>query len=250
MDDSQEKHLYHLYIELVKLQKEVIASDLKLLIIIEGRDAAGKDGTIKSITKYLSPRETRVVALNKPSDRENNDWYFQRYTTHLPSAGEIVIFNRSWYNRAGVEKVMNFCSDKQYKDFIIDVALYEKMLVNTGFIILKYFLDISKKEQKERLEDRKNNPLKQWKSSPIDNEAQKKWKKYSVARNKMLQETNFNYTPWFIADAENKEDVHVNLISHLLKQIDYKNKDKKLLAKDTGLVYPATASNIKNKLYK
>ena len=151
---------HELYIELVKLQKEIIASDLKLLVILEGRDAAGKDGTIKRITKHLSPRETRVVALNKPSNYQERQWYFQRYSEQLPVSGEFVLFNRSWYNRAGVEKVMGFCSEKEYKGFFEQVEMFEKILLDADFIILKYYLDISKDEQKKRLKDRKNDPLK------------------------------------------------------------------------------------------
>lgn len=248
---KEQKHIMHkLQIELVKLQKEIISSGMKLLVILEGRDTAGKDGTIKRITEHLSPRETRVVALNKPSDRENNELYFQRYAVHLPTSGEFVIFNRSWYNRAGVEKVMNFCSDKQYKDFFTDAALFEKLLVNANIIIIKYYLDISKQEQNKRLEDRKENPLKQWKISPIDSKAQKMWKQYSVTRNEMLLKTNFKYAPWHIANAEDKDDVHIALITHLLKQIGYKNKDKKLLAKDYKLIYPVTVHNLKKNLYE
>src|SRR5664279_5117475 len=145
MKAKKKKILHNLFIELVKLQKEIISSNLKLLVILEGRDAAGKDGTIKRIIKHLSPRETRVVALGKPSDRQNVEWYFQRYTFHLPVSGEFVLFNRSWYNRAGVEKVMGFCTNKEYKSFFTEVELFEKMLVNAGFMILKYYLDIGKK---------------------------------------------------------------------------------------------------------
>jgi len=248
---KEKKHLLHqLYIELVKLQKEIISSDLKLLVILEGRDAAGKDGTIKRITKHLSPRETRVVALGKPSDKENNQWYFQRFTEHLPASGEFVIFNRSWYNRAGVEYVMDFCTEKQHEAFFTDVALFERMLKNTGIIVMKYYLDISKQEQEKRLDARKENPLKQWKISPIDEKAQKMWKKYSEARNKMLEKTYFGYSPWYIANAEDKDDVHIALISHLLSILDYKNKDKKLVNNDYGLINPATIKNIKDKLYQ
>jgi polyphosphate kinase 2 len=250
MNKEQKDILHQLYIELVKFQKEIISSEVKVLVILEGRDAAGKDGTIKRITKHLSPRETRVVALGKPSDKENNEWYFQRFTQHLPAAGEFVIFNRSWYNRAGVEEVMGFCTPKEYKDFFKDVALFEKMLVDADIIILKYYLDISKIEQNKRLEDRKQNPLKQWKMSPIDKVAQKNWEKYSEARNKMLLKTNFKYTPWNVANAENKNDIHIALISHLLKQVDYKNKNKKLLSKDYGLIYPVSVQDIKDKLYE
>ena len=166
---KKKEHILHsLYIELVKLQKEIISSNLRVLIIFEGRDAAGKDGTIKTITRHLSPRETKVVALGKPSEKQEHEWYFQRYAMHLPAAGEIVLFNRSYYNRAGVEKVMGFCTGKEYKSFFTEVALFEKLLVEESFIILKYYLDISRKEQKRRLDDRKENPLKQWKISPID----------------------------------------------------------------------------------
>ena len=194
--EKKKEILDDLFIELVKLQKEVISSKLKLVVIFEGRDASGKDGTIKRIIKHLSPRETKVIALGKPSDRQENEWYFQRYTIQLPVSGEIALFNRSWYNRAGVEKVMGFCSDKEYKSFFKEVELFEAMLVDADFLILKYYLDISKKEQEKRLDDRRNDPLKQWKISPIDKEAQKYWKEYSEARNEMLLRTNFIDTPW------------------------------------------------------
>lgn len=246
----KEKEILHeLYIELVKLQKEVITSGLKLLVILEGRDAAGKDGTIKIITKHLSPRETRVVALGKPSDLQEREWYFQRYTSHLPVSGEFVVFNRSWYNRGGVEKVMGFCTGKQCKAFFEDVALFEKMLVDAGFIILKYYLDISKKEQERRLESRETDPLKQWKISPVDKEASKYWKEYSAARDEMLLKTNFSQTPWFIVNAEDKDQLHINLITHLLKRTEYHNKDKKSLSNACDLVYAASPENIKDRLF-
>ena len=241
--------LHELFIELVKLQKEIISSDLKLLVILEGRDAAGKDGTIKRIVKHLSPRETRVVALNKPSDRQQLEWYFQRYSIHLPVSGEFVLLNRSWYNRAGVEKVMGFCTEKEYKSFFTEVELFEKMLVDAGFIILKYYLDISQEEQEKRLKDREIDPLKQWKISPVDKEAKKYWNDYSVARNEMLLRTNFKYTPWFVVNADKKKAAHIALITHLLMQLKYQNKDKKLLEHDYELVYPVTPENIKEKLF-
>jgi len=250
MKKEKKQLLHQLYIELVKLQKEIISSELKLLVILEGRDAAGKDGTIKRIIKHLSPRETRVVALGKPSDIENKQWYFQRYTEYLPTGGEFVIFNRSWYNRAGVEHVMGFCTEKQYEDFFTDVALFENMLENAGIVVMKYYLSISKQEQKKRLDARKDDPLKQWKISPIDEKAQKMWKKYSTARNEMLEKTNFGYSPWYIANAEDKDDVHIALITHLLSRIDYMNKNKKLVDKEYDLIYPATKLNIKDKLYE
>ncbi len=246
---DQKKILHELYIELVKLQKEVISSNLKLLVILEGRDAAGKDGTIKRIVKHLSPRETRVVALSKPSDRQQLEWYFQRYSVHLPVSGEFVLLNRSWYNRAGVEKVMGFCTEKEYKSFFPEVELFEKMLIDAGFIILKYYLDISRKEQEKRLKDRETDPLKQWKISPIDKEAKKLWKNYSEARDEMLLRTNFKHSQWFVVDAVKKDAAHIALITHLLKQLQYQGKNNKLLSNDYGLVYGVTAENIKNKLY-
>lgn len=242
---NNKKTLCNLYIELVKLQKEIISSNLKLLIVLEGRDAAGKDGTIKAITKYLSPRETRVVALNKPSDIEKQQWYFQRFTTHLPLSGEFVLFNRSWYNRAGVEKVMGFCSDKEYRSFFSEVELFEKMLVDAGFIILKYYLDISKEEQKKRLKDRAEDPLKQWKISPVDKQAMKYWKDYSAARNEMLKRTNFKNSPWFVVNANEKEEAHIAIIAHLLSKMNYPKKDKKLLSDNHELVYSITPKSIK-----
>jgi polyphosphate kinase 2 len=247
---GHKKILRDLQIELVKLQKNIIADGLKLLVILEGRDAAGKDGTIKVITEHLSPRETRVVALNKPSDKMEKEWYFQRYAKHLPISGEFVLFNRSWYNRAGVEKVMGFCSDKEYKSFFREVELFEQMLVDAGFIILKYYLEISKQEQAKRLNDRKKDPLKQWKISPIDEAAQKHWQDYSKARDEMFLKTNFKGSPWFIVNAEDKKKAHLALISHLLQQIKYKEKNKKVLDNTDLLVFPATARNIVEKVYR
>jgi len=247
--ENKKEILHRLFVELVKLQKEVISSNLKLLVILEGRDAAGKDGTIKRIVKHLSPRETQVVALGKPSDRQQFEWYFQRYSVHLPASGEFVLLNRSWYNRAGVEKVMSFCTEKEYKSFFTEVELFEKMLKDAGFIILKYYLDISKKEQERRLKDRETDPLKQWKISPVDKEAKKYWNDYSVARNEMLLRTNFKYAPWFVVNADKKKAAHIALITHLLMQLKYQNKDKKLLEHDYELVYPVTPENIKEKLF-
>jgi polyphosphate kinase 2 len=247
---ERKKILHELYIDLVKLQKEIISSNLKLLVIFEGRDAAGKDGTIKRVVKHLSPRETHVVALGKPSNRQEIEWYFQRYTVELPVSGEFVLFNRSWYNRAGVEKVMGFCSEKEVASFYTGVELYEKILADAGFIILKYYLDISKEEQDKRLMDRRNDPLKQWKISPIDREALRYWNDYSEARNTMLSKTNYKYAPWFVVNADNKKQARNAVISHLLSQLNYHGKNKKLLSKEYDLVYPATGENIKEKLFK
>jgi len=247
-DIENKKILNDLYVELVKLQTEIISSNLKLLVILEGRDAAGKDGTIKRIIKHLSPSKTRVVALAKPSDRQKKEWYFQRYAAGLPILGEFVLFNRSWYNRAGVEKVMGFCTGEEYREFFKDVKLFEQMLVNAGFIIVKYYLDISETEQGKRIEDRIEDPLKQWKISPIDKDASKHWKDYSDARNEMLLKTNFRLAPWFIVNADDKAETHINLITHLLKRCKYQHKDIKSLSNPCSLVYPATPENIKKRL--
>lgn len=243
---SHEDHLKLLQIELVKLQKEIIEKGLRLLVILEGRDTAGKDGAIKRITEYLSPRDTRVVALNKPSLREEGEWYFQRYVIELQSAGEFVIFNRSWYNRAGVEKVMGFCTDAQYKQFIDTVNDFEALLVGSGIQILKYYLDISKDEQAARLKSRETDPLKQWKISPIDQQAQKYWKAYSTARDLMLKKTNSQDAPWTVIHANDKKLAHLNLIRDLLSRVSYPQKDKKLLKLDSNIVtcWPADSSKI------
>lgn len=249
MSHKEKKLLHQLQIELAKLQKEVIASDLKLLVILEGRDAAGKDGTIKTMTMHLSPRDTRIVALGKPSDRQEKAWYFSRFVKQLPKSGEIVLFNRSYYNRLGVEKVMKFCTEKEYLSFFKEVQLFESMLVEAGFIIVKYYLDISKAEQKQRLKERWEDPLSQWKISPIDKVALKNWTKYSEARNEMLSKTNFKNAPWYVVNAEHKTEARLALMAHLLDTLSYKNKDKDTMAYDPGLVYAASKENLKEKLY-
>jgi polyphosphate kinase 2 len=233
--DDQELRL--LQIELVKLQKSLIANGDQILLILEGRDTAGKDGTIKAITEHLSPRETRVVALGKPSDVEADQWYFQRYIAQLPRRGEFVLFNRSWYNRAGVEMVMGFCSKAQYATFLSTVNSLESILIQSGITVLKYYLDISKSEQKLRLESRKNDPLKQWKISPIDQQAQKKWNAYSTYRNAMLLKTSTAEAPWTIVRANNKKQAHLNLIQHLLLRINYAGKNKRLLRPNEDIIF-------------
>ena len=225
-----------LQIELVKAQRIIIASGAKVLIIFEGRDTAGKDGTIKCITEHLSPRETRVVALGVPSSRESGEWYFQRYVAELPTSGEIVLFNRSWYNRAGVEKVMGFCTKLQYQQFMDSVNEFESLLVSSGIQILKYYLDINKKEQAKRLESRKSDPLKQWKISPIDQQAQKKWNAYSAARDLMLKKTSSACAPWTVVDANNKKLTHLNLMRDALTRIEYSKKNQRLLKVDSAIV--------------
>jgi polyphosphate kinase len=237
-DYDQELRL--LQIELVKLQKSLIANGDQILVVLEGRDTAGKDGTIKAITEHLSPRETRVVALGKPSDAEVDQWYFQRYIAQLPKKGEFVLFNRSWYNRAGVEMVMGFCSKAQYATFLSTVNSLESIFIQSGITMLKYYLDISKQEQKLRLESRENDPLKQWKISPIDQQAQKKWNAYSTYRNAMLLKTSTAEAPWTIVRANNKKEAHLNLIRHLLLQVNYVGKDKRLLKPNADIVFTFT----------
>jgi polyphosphate kinase len=213
------RELRRLQIELVKLHRHVIARGLKVLVILEGRDTAGKDGTIKRIVEHLSPREVRVVAPGKPSDREESEWYFQRFAQHLPAAQEIVLFNRSWYNRAGVEHVMRFCTRKQYEAFFDNVPRFEQMLVRSGIFLLKYYLDITRREQARRLRDRRRDPLKQWKTSPVDEAAQRHWKDYSRARDTMLRRTHQHEAPWIVVRANDKHQGRLNLIRDLLARI-------------------------------
>ncbi|MEH6809880.1 MAG: polyphosphate kinase 2 [Hyphomonas oceanitis] len=239
------KHdLRELQIELVKIQRRAIAHNHRILIIFEGRDAAGKDGIIKRITEHLSPRETRVVALGKPSDRDTRSWYFQRYASHLPADGEIVLFNRSWYNRAGVERVMGFASDDQVEAFYDNVGAFEKMLVGDGTQILKYYLDISKPEQSRRLADRDKDPLKQWKKSPIDAVALEKWDDYTAARDDMLRRTDFTHAPWFAVHTDDKRQARLNTIRHIIKSIDCPETDKALAVPDETIVLQATKKTI------
>ncbi|WP_288902335.1 polyphosphate kinase 2 [uncultured Sneathiella sp.] len=240
------KELERLQIELVKLQRHIIAHDLKILIIFEGRDAAGKDGTIKRITEHLSPRETRVMALGKPSDREQASWYFQRYAAHLPAAQEMVLFNRSWYNRAGVERVMGFCTDTEYENFMATVLSFEQLLVASGIQLYKYYLDITKDEQAERLEDRRQNPLKTWKISPIDAVALEKWDDYSAARDEMLKRTHNPVTPWHIVRADNKKVTRLNVIRHLMAHVDCPDKDLEHSHPDPEVVFEFDEKHLTN----
>ena len=238
--------LRKLQIELVKLQRHFIECNDKILIILEGRDASGKDGTIKRIVQHLSPRETRVVALGKPSDRDRTSWYFQRYVPYLPAAQELVLFNRSWYNRAGVERVMGFCTEAEHEEFMGSVANFENMLVGSGMKLLKYYLDITKTEQKKRLEDRKSDPLKQWKVSPIDDQAIKHWKAYSRARNEMLARTHNPTAPWTLVRADDKHLARLNIIKDLLGRLHYPDKDERLTRPDPQIVFAYDVSNLEN----
>jgi polyphosphate kinase 2 len=219
-----EKELTKLQIELLKFQNYVKEKGLKVLMVFEGRDAAGKGGTIKRITEHLNPRGARVVALEKPSDTEKTQWYFQRYTKHLPSAGEIVLFDRSWYNRAGVEPVMGFCTTEEHHEFLKEVPEFEKMLVNSGIILLKFYFSVSKKEQLRRFEKRETDPLKQYKLSPVDKESQKLWSQYTIAKFSMLMASNTDIAPWTIIRSDNKKKARLNCIKHILSNVDYPTK--------------------------
>lgn len=219
-----EVELKRLQIELLKLQNHIKEHDQRVLMIFEGRDAAGKGGTIKRITEHLNPRGARVVALEKPSDVEKRQWYFQRYIQHLPAGGEIVLFDRSWYNRAMVEPIMGFCTDEQNKRFIKDVPLFEQMLVKDGIKLFKFYFSVSKEEQLDRFKARETDPLKQYKISPVDMEAQNLWDQYSVKKFQMLSETNRTIAPWTIIRSDNKKQARINTIKFILKKMDYDGK--------------------------
>jgi len=219
-----EEELNKLQIELLKWQKHVIAKEDRVLLLFEGRDAAGKGGTIKRIIEHLNPRGARVVALLKPSDRERTQWYFQRYIQHLPSGGEIVLFDRSWYNRAMVEPTMAFCTDEENKRFLKDTPMLEAMLVKNGILLFKFFFSVSKEEQMRRFTARETSPLKQYKISPVDREAQERWDDYTVRKFQMLNETNRTISPWTIIRSDNKKKARLNCIKHILSKVKYENK--------------------------
>ncbi len=238
--EDYQAQLHVLQVELVKLQRHFIGCGDRIAVLIEGRDAAGKDGSIKRIVEYLSPRETRVVALGKPSDRDLKGWYFQRYVAQLPVAEEFVLFNRSWYNRAGVEHVMGFCTKQEHEEFMRSVPKFEEMLVNSGIKVLKYYLDIDKDEQVKRLDERRRDPLKQWKASPIDAVAVKHWKAYSVARDAMLLGTHTVIAPWHIVRTNNKRLARLNLIRDILSRLHYAGKKNKLVQADPDIAFEFT----------
>jgi len=221
---AYEEELRRLQIELLKMQQHVKKMGLRIVALFEGRDAAGKGGTIKRITEHLNPRGTRVIALQSPSDTERTQWYFQRYIQHLPGAGEIVLFDRSWYNRAMVEPVMGFCTDEQNKRFLKDVPLLEEMLVKDGIKLFKFFFSVSKDEQLRRFDSRETDPLKHFKISPVDRMAQEFWDDYTVRKFQMLNETNRTLAPWTIIRSDNKKSARLNCIKAILSQIDYEGK--------------------------
>jgi polyphosphate kinase 2 len=218
-----EKQLAKLHVELVKLQEWVKTKGLKVCIVFEGRDGAGKGGTIKAITERVSPRTFRVIALPAPSDREKTQMYAQRYLPHLPAAGEVVIFDRSWYNRAGVERVMGFCTEEQARRFLEVVPNFEKLMVESGIILLKYWLEVSPEEQTRRLKGRVDDGRKIWKLSPMDLKSYSRWDEYTKARDEMFAATDTSWAPWYVANSENKKKVRLNIISHLLSKIPYED---------------------------
>ncbi|HQR83404.1 MAG: polyphosphate kinase 2 [Polynucleobacter sp. 24-46-87] len=215
------KELFRLQGELVKLQDWVVENKLKVAVLFEGRDSAGKGGAIKRITQRLNPRVCKVVALTAPSEREKTQWYFQRYVANLPAGGEIVLFDRSWYNRAGVEKVMGFCTDAEYEEFLRTVPEFERMIIRSGIILIKYWFSISDDEQYNRFMMRIHDPLKQWKLSPMDLDARRLWEAYTKAKETMLERTNIPEAPWWVVAANDKKKARLNCISHLLAQIPY-----------------------------
>ena len=218
-----EKELNRLHIELVKLQEWVKHKKLKVVVVFEGRDAAGKGGTIKRITECLNPRVCRVIALGTPSDHEKTQWYFQRYVAYLPAGGEIMLFDRSWYNRAGVERVMGFCTHEEYVEFLRSCPEFECMLQRAGIILIKYWFSVGDEEQEKRFQERIKNPLKRWKISPMDLEARSRWVEYSKAKDDMFNATDIEESPWYVVNSDDKRSAHINCISHLLSQVPYKD---------------------------
>ncbi len=218
-----EKELGRLHVELVKLQEWIKHKGLKVVVIFEGRDAAGKGGVIKRITQCLNPRVCRVVALAAPTERERTQWYFQRYVAHLPAAGEMVLFDRSWYNRAGVERVMGFCTNEEYEEFLRSCPYFERMLVRSGIILIKYWFSVSDEEQERRFAARIDDPTKRWKLSPMDLESRARWPEYSRAKDEMFAHTDIKQAPWYVVDADDKRRARLNCIRHLLGQIPYED---------------------------
>jgi polyphosphate kinase 2 len=236
--DKYDADLERLQVLLVETQHWTIEQGRKTVIVFEGRDSAGKDGAIKRITEYMSPRQTRIVALPKPSERETSQWYFQRYVPHLPADGETVLFNRSWYNRAGVEPVMGFCKPEQHEQFLSDAPSFERILADDGIVLIKLWLDISKAEQARRLAERIEDPLKRFKVSPLDAEAQARWEDYSKARDRMLDETDHNHAPWTVIATDDKKSARLNIIRHILRSVGGPGAAAE--APDAEVVFPAS----------
>jgi len=237
------KELRRLQIELVKLQEWIKHKGLKVVVLFEGRDAAGKGGVIKRITQRMNPRICRVVALGTPTEREKTQWYFQRYAAHLPAAGEMVLFDRSWYNRSGVERVMGFCSEEAVREFLHSCPEFERMLVRSGILLVKYWFSVSDEEQERRFQARIHDPTKRWKLSPMDLESRAKWQDYSKAKDEMMAYTDIKQAPWYVANADNKKRARINCIRHLLSLISYKDLTPKPIKlpprqADTGYIRP------------
>jgi len=218
---TYEKELGKLAIELVKLQEWIKHEKLKLVVLFEGRDAAGKGGTIKAISQSLNPRVCRVVALGTPTEREKTQWYFQRYAAHLPAGGEMVLFDRSWYNRAGVERVMGFCTEEEYREFLRSCPEFERMLVRSGVHVIKYWFSVSDEEQERRFQSRLDEPTKRWKLSPMDLESRARWVDYSRAKDEMFRYTDIKQAPWYVVHSDDKRRARLNCIAHLLKRVEY-----------------------------
>ena len=221
--DFFETELVRLQTELVLLQEYVKQQGLKVVVVFEGRDAAGKGGVIKRIAERTSPRVCRIVALGTPTERERTQWYFQRYAAHLPAAGEIVLFDRSWYNRAGVERVMGFCTDEEYQEFMRSCPEFERMLVRSGILLIKYWFSVSDEEQEKRFQARVHDPMRRWKLSPMDLESRQRWAEYSRAKDDMFAHTDIKQAPWYVVNADDKRRARLNCISHLLSQVDYED---------------------------
>ncbi len=237
------KELAKLQIELVKLQEWIKHNNLKVVVLFEGRDAAGKGGVIKRISQSLNPRVCKVVALGTPTDREKSQWYFQRYVPHLPAAGEMVLFDRSWYNRAGVERVMNFCTTDEYNEFMRTCPDFERMLIRSGIILIKYWFSVSDEEQEGRFQSRIDDPTKGWKLSPMDLESREKWLDYSKAKDEMFKYTDTKQSPWYVVPADNKKRARLNCISHLLSLIPYEELEHEKIVlsprkKEEGYIRP------------
>ncbi|MGA9021126.1 MAG: polyphosphate kinase 2 [Terracidiphilus sp.] len=222
-DCKYEKELRRLQIELVKLQEWIKHEGLRVVALFEGRDAAGKGGAIKRIAESLNPRVCRIVALTTPTEREKTQWFFQRYVAHLPAAGEMVLFDRSWYNRAGVERVMGFCTEHEYEEFMQSCPEFERMLVRSGIILIKYWFSVSDEEQERRFQDRMRTPTKRWKLSPMDLQSRRHWADYSRAKDEMFAVTDTRQVPWFVVNAEDKKSARLNVIHHLLSKIPYRD---------------------------
>ncbi|MBL0948764.1 polyphosphate kinase 2 [Brevundimonas sp.] len=245
-NEAYEAELRTLQIALVESQARLIAEGRKVLILFEGRDTAGKDGAIKRVTEHMAPRHTRVVSLPKPSDREQTQWYFQRYVAHLPAAGEIVIFNRSWYNRAGVEVVMGFSTAGEQADFIRDVPAFEAMLTEANIVPIKIWLDITKGEQARRLEARVEDPLKHFKTSPLDAEAQKRWHAYSEARDTMLLRSHTPHAPWLIVATDDKKQARLNVMRHLVERLGVHGLSVSTRPVDPAIAFPFEPESLKD----